>query len=126
MASKMNLIRKEILASMKNFKADQNTAEASFLFTPDFSGFKGHFPDNPVFPGICQVQAGLLILESWKKQELKMDELVLAKFYSPVSLNEEIIFKAAIEDSSAGLTARFKVTAKDKKVSDLKLIFSNR
>ena len=123
MAEKMNIIRKEILAAMKSFKADPAGVEAIFSFSQDFSGFKGHFPENPILPGICQVQAAMLILEAWKKQEFKMEELVSAKFYSPVSVNEEIFFKGSLAPQSDSIV-KFKVTAKDRKVADLKLKFS--
>lgn len=125
MKASMNKIRKEILDSMKGFKTDQTGAEAVFSFSPGFSGFKGHFPDNPIFPGICQVQAAMLIVGAWKKQELNMDELVLAKFYSPVSANEEVIFKGSFDEQSAAIV-KFKVTTKDRKVSDLKIKFSKK
>ena len=31
--------------------------KASFYVTPELSLLKGHFPDNPVFPGVCAVEA---------------------------------------------------------------------
>jgi 3-hydroxyacyl-[acyl-carrier-protein] dehydratase len=32
---------------------------AEFVFPPDFIGFAGHFPGNPVLPGIAQIMAVL-------------------------------------------------------------------
>jgi 3-hydroxyacyl-[acyl-carrier-protein] dehydratase len=32
---------------------------AVFLFPPEFPGFAGHFPGNPVLPGIAQIMAVL-------------------------------------------------------------------
>ena len=29
--------------------------EQDYLFTPDFCGFDGHFPDYPVFPAVLQI-----------------------------------------------------------------------
>lgn len=29
--------------------------QCEFFFTPDFAGFHGHFPDNPLLPGIVQI-----------------------------------------------------------------------
>lgn len=31
--------------------------KASFSVTPELSLLKGHFPDNPIFPGVCAVEA---------------------------------------------------------------------
>lgn len=32
---------------------------AEFVFPPDFIGFAGHFPGNPILPGIAQIMAVL-------------------------------------------------------------------
>jgi 3-hydroxyacyl-[acyl-carrier-protein] dehydratase len=43
----------------------ETTAEirAEFQFHADFAGFKGHFPDHPVLPAVCQFLAVRIAVE---------------------------------------------------------------
>ncbi|MEJ4043052.1 hypothetical protein [Erwinia sp. SLM-02] len=36
-------------------EGEPDTMQCHFMFTPEFSGFDGHFPDNPLLPGIVQI-----------------------------------------------------------------------
>ena len=115
----MNFVRKQILESMREFKAEGSAAEASFAFTLGFIGFDGHFSGNPVFPGICQVQAALVMLEAWDKRKVFLEEITSAKFYSPVLPEETMCFKCSRDDS--GGPVKVKISCGDKKIAELKL-----
>jgi 3-hydroxymyristoyl/3-hydroxydecanoyl-(acyl carrier protein) dehydratase len=115
----MNPVRKQILETMKGFKAEGSAAEASFAFTLGFIGFEGHFSGNPVFPGICQVQAALVMLEAWDKRKVCLEEIISAKFYSPVSPEETMYFKCSRVDP--GSPVKVKISCGDKKIAELKL-----
>ncbi|OQW96453.1 MAG: hypothetical protein BWK77_04630 [Verrucomicrobia bacterium A1] len=62
------------------------------MFSPEFIGFKGHFPENPILPGVCQVQAALVAAEAWKKTAVTLREIVVAKFFAVAGPNEELDF----------------------------------
>lgn len=71
---------------------------ATFCFPPAFSGFNGHFPNQPVLPGVCLVQAVLAAAEMALKQKLNLTEIVLTKFIAVVLPNEEITAVCSVRD----------------------------
>ncbi len=69
---------------------------ASFVFAPDFIGFDGHFPGNPVLPGIVQILAGILTAGQGAKPRLR--ELVKCKFLRPVRPGETMTVDARLKN----------------------------
>jgi 3-hydroxyacyl-[acyl-carrier-protein] dehydratase len=89
---RMSTLRKEIRESLRDLKRrNDGSLSAHFALPPDFIGFKGHFPDNPVLPGVCQVQAVLVLLEAWmKKASVVLREIVAAKFFAAVKPGDDL------------------------------------
>jgi 3-hydroxyacyl-[acyl-carrier-protein] dehydratase len=56
----------------------------SFCFAPDFIGFKGHFPGNPLLPAVVQLQLGVLLAAQLAGRPLVPASLTRAKFTHPV------------------------------------------
>ena len=95
---------------------------ARFTFTPDFLGFAGHFPGNPVLPGVCKIQAALAMLRRWYQREVILKEIVLAKFYAPVSSDAELAFTCdALDGESSPSLVRATVTSDDSRIAELRL-----
>jgi 3-hydroxyacyl-[acyl-carrier-protein] dehydratase len=69
---------------------------ASFLFPAEFVGFHGHFPGRPVLPAICEIQAALAMLETWKGRRVRLREIVQAKFSASVSCDEEVVCSCSV------------------------------
>ena len=67
-------------------------AIARFSFPEDFTGFKGHFPTGSVVPGVCKVQTVVILAEILNDKKFELEEIKEAKFFSPVTPNEELIF----------------------------------
>ncbi len=95
---------------------------ARFLFPAEFIGFRGHFPGKPVLPGVCKIQAVIVMLQAWEKKDIRLKEIVSAKFLSPVSPEEELVFnyRKQTESNSEALIKAL-VTSKNKKVAKLQL-----
>jgi 3-hydroxymyristoyl/3-hydroxydecanoyl-(acyl carrier protein) dehydratase len=62
--------------------------EATFLFRPDFIGFSGHFPGNPVLPGIVQIMAAAYT--AGFGAPLPLRQVKRCKFLRPVRPNEPL------------------------------------
>lgn len=54
----------------------------SFTFPPGFSGFAGHFPCQPILPGVVQIMAGALCASEGRMTRL--EGLSRAKFLLPI------------------------------------------
>ena len=119
----MSKLKNEIKACMSELlKTENQGLSGKFSFPKEFLGFQGHFPGNPILPGVCKIQAAILMLEEAKKKPLRLKEIILAKFFAPVTANEEVIFNLKeldILDSEEEIEVL--VSAKDKKIAQLKL-----
>jgi len=108
---------------MRNFvKKEPGILSAQYCFGQDFIGFKGHFPEKPILPGVCIIQAGILMLEEAKHKPVRLKEIILAKFFAPVTANEEIDFtlkESEVLDCEEEI--EFLVSFKGKKIAQLKL-----
>ncbi len=117
----MNELRSQIRRCMHDFLVEGASFRANFIFGEDFIGFKGHFPGRPVLPGVCKVQAVVVMAEAARDQALRVDELTEVKFFKPVSVGEKI--EIACEGSSQGklFCVQAEVRAGGQKSARLKL-----
>ena len=119
----MSKLMRSIRECMSDLKSEkENILSASFIFPADFLGFKGHFPGRPIFPGVCKIQAILLMLEESKKKNVLLKEIIQAKFFFPVSCNEKITFNLEEKlEPNGEVSVRSIVTGKDKKIAEVNL-----
>ena len=119
----MNRLMQEIKQCMSDLaetKKDEVTAR--FLFPADFIGFQGHFPDKPVLPGVCKIQAVIVMLQAWEKRKFRLKEIISAKFFSPVSPKEKLVFNYRKQTKNENeVLIKTLVISKDKKVAELQL-----
>jgi 3-hydroxyacyl-[acyl-carrier-protein] dehydratase len=116
--SKLN---RAIKGCMRDFVSEPaGTMKARFSFPADFIGFAGHFPGKPVLPGVCKIQAMLCMLEAAYQRTPKLKEIALAKFFAPVTCNEEIVFTVhQLPEGSDEALAKAFITHKDKKIAEI-------
>ncbi len=95
---------------------------ASFCFPEDFLGFSGHFPNGPVLPGVCIVQAVIEMMQSCLKVRVVLREVRKAAFFAPVTVGDECRFECAYGKGEDGdLTTKTMVTRKGEKVAKIDL-----
>ena len=103
---------------------DARMATANFIFDKEFLGFQGHFENNPILPGVCKILSSIEVIKAWKKKdELELKEINVAKFFRPVTCNEELIFKCFENENPENLSVKISILKGDEKVAELKLIF---
>jgi 3-hydroxyacyl-[acyl-carrier-protein] dehydratase len=122
----MSQLKKEIKASMLSLTNINQELSARFCFSREFIGFQGHFPDKPILPGVCKIQAILCMLQENRKKTPRLKEIVSAKFFTPVTYNEEIIFTARpISENNEETRIVALITNHDKKIAsiELKVVF---
>lgn len=105
------MIRDEIKDLMTEFHSvNGNEISAKFAFPESFTGFSGHFPNNPVLPGICQIQCILAALSVKHKKVLKLKSVSRAKFLNPVFPGEKILLTGKIDHKANPVIGKFKIT----------------
>lgn len=91
---------------------------ASFCFPSSFTGFDGHFPEQPVLPGICLVLAVIVAAEKALGKKLELEEMVLAKFFSVVLPDEALTAECRISDDNM---VRAKIAHGDNRVAEIRV-----
>lgn len=119
----MNMLVQEIKQCMSHLtETGEGKVTARFLFPEDFIGFQGHFSGRPILPGFCKIQAVVVILETWHKKKVRLKEIVLAKFFSPVSCREELVFECREQmENSKEVMVKALITSTGKKIAKLQL-----
>jgi len=119
----MNKLMQLIEACMSGFVSDgQGNLSACFTFPADFLGFQGHFPGNPVLPGVCIVQAVMAMAAKSAGRPLNIASIVTAKWFVPAGPGTMLNFAVqVIPGDSGSATLKAKVKAGTQKVADLTL-----
>jgi 3-hydroxymyristoyl/3-hydroxydecanoyl-(acyl carrier protein) dehydratase len=94
----------------------ENEIEASCFVPADSPWFEGHFPGEPILPGIAivhTVQQAILKDIQKKKERVFLDELRRIRFVQPVRPAEELKITVSREDTGGEILFSFKVTNKE-------------
>lgn len=112
----------QINESMQDLMESEEGIKARFVFLPEFIGFKGHFTDRPILPGVCKIQAVIAMLEKFYGNKICLTQILLAKFIAPVSVNQEIIITSTKPgEISNEIKVKALVTSGDKKIAEMQL-----
>ena len=118
----MNTIRREIRNALSVTPyPDGNGFEAEFSLNGDFTGFEGHFPGNPVMPGIYLVTACLLAAGEALGSSVKMSRLRSAKFFSPVAPGDKVAIKASFVKRDAENMLQAQLSCDKRRVAQIVL-----
>ena len=80
---------------------------AGIEFNPGHEIFKGHFPGNPVVPGVCMVQVIKIILKNIYGKDFTMQQSSQLKFLAIINPNETKTVQVEIilsKEDESGLT----------------------
>jgi 3-hydroxyacyl-[acyl-carrier-protein] dehydratase len=68
--------------------------DAAIQLNPNHEVYQGHFPEQPVVPGVIQLQIVKELLEEVMQTKLMMDNVIQVKYLIPITPNEnpELIF----------------------------------
>ncbi|MEI8311654.1 MAG: hypothetical protein WCH98_12940 [Verrucomicrobiota bacterium] len=95
-------------------------ATLEFHYPASFVGFQGHFPNDPILPGVCLLQSLRLGLEKAWSARLNITEILNAKFVAPVRPGDTISFAVAETSRSPhAVSTKAKVTCCGQRVAEL-------
>ena len=91
-----------------------------FHYPTAFIGFQGHFPNDPILPGVCLLQSLRLGLENAWGTRLKITEIGNAKFVAPVRPGDTVSFAVTeLSRTPEDVSTKAKVTRGGERVAEL-------
>jgi 3-hydroxyacyl-[acyl-carrier-protein] dehydratase len=110
---------------MDGLTSTDSILTSSFMFPEDFIGFQGHFPEDKVLPGACQIQCALSTIENALKKRVVLKEILLAKYLAPIVPGDNVIcILSGVLDTGFEFIYKARITKGTEKVTDLKLRIS--
>lgn len=95
--------------SVKEFNFTDNQLKAVIELNPEHDVFKGHFPNNPVTPGVCMLQILKELTEQATNTNLFIKECSNVKFMALI--NPEVNAVLAITIDINQVEEKFKIKA---------------
>lgn len=85
------------------FKQDEGMTSANIKLNKDHEIFKGHFPGNPVMPGVCMIQIIKELTEKAVEKKLFLSVCTNVKFMAiinPEEIDDLVVNLQISEDSN--------------------------
>ena len=104
MDGKDSIIGGELRSRMADIRrTEEGQYVCSMAFDPSFRGFEGHFPGNPIVPGVCLIEAGRVFAEEVLKRELTTRSVTQCRFRRPIFAGERAELKIKLEEEEKNL-----------------------
>jgi len=122
----MTPLEDELQCALVSVRAISSDAPASaaleFRYDPSFTGFQGHFPNDPILPGVCLLQSLRVGLEKAWATQLRLTNILNAKFIMPVRPGETLLFAVTeTARSPQAISVKAKVTRDSQRVAELSI-----
>lgn len=110
---------------IRSVNSTEDNIVADIQLNPDHEIFKGHFPEQPVVPGVCQVQIIKEITELALKKNLQLKTADHIKFLSVIIPDKDAFIKADIKynNDEGGISVTASLTKEEKICLKLKGVF---
>lgn len=110
-----------------NLSSDDSGLVAIIKLNPNHEVYKGHFPNQPVVPGVIQLQIIKELIEKNIGKELFMGSIVRVKYLAPIipSTSPELTFKLKNEKiGNENIKSAASISANDIIFTKAKIEFS--
>lgn len=84
---------------IQSFKQTEGSVEASIQLNKDHEVFKGHFPGNPIMPGVCMIQLVKELTEKALDDTLFLSAVSNVKFMAITNPEKNEIVQVALNIS---------------------------
>lgn len=112
-----------IHSNLINYEVRENSIFGEFCFSKDFLGFDGHFPGNPIFPGVLTIYIVLVLSEIALQRKLEITQIDNVKFSSPMFPNKKIAAEVKILKEDEKYSIQSKLYVENKTTAILSLCF---
>ena len=117
----------EGLYTTDHFSFEDNTVNASITLNNDHDIFKGHFPGNPILPGVCSIQIIKELTEKALDRSLFLSVSSNVKFLETVNpeANPKLVLSIAISEVEEVIKVKAIISYNDTIALDLRAQFKN-
>lgn len=100
-----SVISAALRARMRDRRRSEETGEelCTLDLDPGFPGFDGHFPGNPIVPGVCLIAAARVFAEEVLGLPLEVKEIRQCRFRRPVQAGECAEVRLRIAEPEPGV-----------------------
>ncbi len=108
-------------------KLPDNSYQATITFDGEFLGFKGHFPDHPIVPGVCEISLVELLAQLVTGNDaLRTKRITHVKFHNPILPGDCATFTFSIRKDADDHTivAASVSTVQNPNMATIKLVVS--
>ena len=96
-----------------DFQVTENQVNAQIRLNPEHEVYKGHFPGQPVVPGVIQLQMIKELMEKALNQKLLLNQMVFAKYLMMIVPGTSPVINLKITYSIKETTRVFTAVIKD-------------
>ncbi|MBN2591445.1 MAG: hypothetical protein JXA96_16385 [Sedimentisphaerales bacterium] len=93
-------IRTQIDSCIQQVNVHDDEITATLCFDKDFLGFQGHFPQNPILPGVCLLETVLVLIQRLKGKTIYMTELINSKFFTVIIPGQMVNFDCKLDENT--------------------------
>jgi len=99
------MLLKDFYKVLSNDKSEDSKHKIRILVNADHEVFNGHFPGNPIMPGVCMIQIIKELTESITESSLMIETLSNVKFMALINpeVNPELLLELDITTTDDGL-----------------------
>lgn len=97
--------------SVKEFNFTDNQLKAIIELNPEHDVFKGHFPNNPVTPGVCMLQILKELTEQATNTNLFIKECSNVKFMALINPEVNVVLAITIDINQVEENFKIKASA---------------
>ena len=109
------MLLKDNLYQIIDSEKTEDSSTYTLLISETSPLFKGHFPGNPVLPGVCilQIFKELAEIKLAIGHPMMYDEIKQCKFLQPIAMNTPVQVKASLALEQDGDSWRLSASLKD-------------
>ncbi|MFW5501547.1 MULTISPECIES: 3-hydroxyacyl-ACP dehydratase FabZ family protein [unclassified Maridesulfovibrio] len=121
-------LNEHIANSCSDLEKTDSGYKRSYIFKESFPGFDGHFPGNPILPGVIQTLLGqnssMEALErEFPAEKLIMQSITRCKFLRPVKPMEKLVLTFSLKAKGLNHIAICSLTVDGETAATYQLIF---
>lgn len=98
----------------KQVDSEIDSVQAIINFNESHDIYKGHFPQRPVTPGVCQIEALKEVLSDCLHKKLKLKEAKEIKYIVPHTPEvKDVLLQAKLKDSEGDISVSASLSKDD-------------